>query len=104
MGKSMQFEAERLTIGKASKYLGVSIDSLRRWDSKGIVTSHKSPGGHRYFKRSELDQIGKKSSRNKRTIQKTSVKHSVHPALIISFGAFVIVDIILILTYFILSN
>lgn len=46
-----------LNIGKASKYLGVSIDTLRRWERKGKVTTYRSPGGHRYFKKEDLDQL-----------------------------------------------
>lgn len=46
-----------LSIGDASEYLGISIDTLRRWTRKGKIVTHRSPGGHRYFKKSELDQV-----------------------------------------------
>lgn len=47
----------RLSIGKASKYLGVSIDTLRRWESAGKIKTYRSPGGHRYFDKQELDDL-----------------------------------------------
>ncbi len=47
----------RLSIGKASKYLGVSIDTLRRWVAAGKLKTYRSPGGHRYFDKLELDEI-----------------------------------------------
>lgn len=55
---------ERLSIGKAAEYLGVSIDTLRRWEKKERVQALRSPGGHRYFKRDDLDNLfGKKYTR-----------------------------------------
>ena len=42
---------ENLSIGKAAKHLGVSVDTLRRWERKGRLNSERSPGGHRYFKK-----------------------------------------------------
>lgn len=57
--------ADRLSIGKASEYLGVSIDTLRRWEKKGRITPLRSPGGHRYFSKEELDKLfGKKYVRD----------------------------------------
>jgi excisionase family DNA binding protein len=46
-----------LSIGRASEYVGVSIDTLRRWEKKGKIEAHRSPGGHRYFKRRDLDEL-----------------------------------------------
>jgi len=57
-----------LSIGQASEYLGVSIDTLRRWEKKGKIASYRSPGGHRYFKKNELDSMfGKKYERAEET-------------------------------------
>ena len=56
---------ERLSIGNAAEYLGVSIDTLRRWEKKGSVAALRSPGGHRYFIRQDLDKLfGKKYTRS----------------------------------------
>src|SRR5260221_4476331 len=49
------------TIGQASEYLGVSIDTLRRWEKRGRIEAFRSPGGHRYYERDDLDKLfGKK--------------------------------------------
>src|SRR3989339_949320 len=45
-----------LSIGEASKLLGVSIQTLRRWDDKGILKSFRaSPGGNRFYKREDIN-------------------------------------------------
>lgn len=56
---------KHLSIGKASKYLGVSIDTLRRWEKKEKITSHRSPGGHRYFLKEDLDQVFRPNKKEK---------------------------------------
>jgi hypothetical protein len=38
-----------LKIGKTAKLLGISIDTLRRWDKSGKLSSVRHPGGHRYY-------------------------------------------------------
>ncbi|MFH1720528.1 MAG: helix-turn-helix domain-containing protein [Patescibacteria group bacterium] len=40
-----------ITIGEAAKMIGVSIDTLRRWDEKGkLVARRFSKEGHRYYR------------------------------------------------------
>jgi excisionase family DNA binding protein len=46
-----------LTIKKAADFLGVSIDTLRRWDLKGKLKAIKSPGGHRYYSKELLESF-----------------------------------------------
>ncbi len=46
-----------LSIGQAAKLLGVSIDTLRRWDSAGRLRSIRTGiRGHRFYNRSDIDQ------------------------------------------------
>lgn len=46
-----------ISIGKAAKLVGVSIDTLRRWDLAGRLKSTRStPRGHRYYFQSDIDQ------------------------------------------------
>jgi putative resolvase len=56
-----------IKIGEAAKVLGISIQTLRRWEASGYLTPHrKSIGNTRYY---DLDQlIGKKISENDLTI------------------------------------
>ena len=46
-----------LSIGQTARLLGVSIDTLRRWDSTGHLRSIRSgPKGHRFYNKSDIDQ------------------------------------------------
>ena len=46
-----------IPIGKAAKLLGVSIDTLRRWDLAGRLQSTRStPRGHRYYRQSDINE------------------------------------------------
>ncbi len=57
-----------LTIGEASEYLGISIDTLRRWERRGRIEPLRSPGGHRYYNKTDLDNLfGKKYARDEET-------------------------------------
>lgn len=45
-----------LSIGKTSKLLGVSIQTLRRWDDKGILKSFRAvPNGNRFYKVEDIN-------------------------------------------------
>lgn len=47
-----------IPIGKAAQLLGVSINTLRRWDSSGRLKSTRSGGsGHRYYIQSDIDEF-----------------------------------------------
>lgn len=43
-----------LTITQAAALIGYSVDSLRRWDKKGKLPAHRTLGGHRVYRASEL--------------------------------------------------
>lgn len=44
------------TIGQAAEILGVSIDTLRRWDESGKLTAIRKEGGtHRYYREKDLE-------------------------------------------------
>ena len=60
-----------LSIGEASEHLGVSIDTLRRWEKKGRIIPMRSPGGHRYYIREDLDALfGKRYTRDDETVRR----------------------------------
>ena len=49
-------EEKLLTIAQAAEILGVSLDTLRRWDKSGkLVAIRKEGGVHRYYRQSDLD-------------------------------------------------
>src|SRR5262249_6409485 len=56
-----------LKIGQAAKVLGVSIQTLRRWEEAGyLLPAHKSQGKTRYYDLNEL--IDKKKEEQEVTI------------------------------------
>jgi len=46
-----------IKIGEASKIIGVSIDTLRRWEKKGWVKTVKTPGGTRLYDKTQLQKL-----------------------------------------------
>ena len=46
-----------LSLGPASRLLGVDPDTLRRWADTGRVRAWTTPGGHRRFDRSSLERL-----------------------------------------------
>lgn len=47
-------EKELLSIGEAAEVMGVSIDTLRRWDKSGKLSPFKSQGGHRLYSKTQI--------------------------------------------------
>ena len=49
-------EEKLLTISQAAEYLGVSLNTLRRWDESGKLVAIKKEGGtHRYYREKDLE-------------------------------------------------
>lgn len=49
-------EEKLLTISQAAEYLGVSLNTLRRWDESGkLVAIRKGGGTHRYYRKKDLE-------------------------------------------------
>ncbi len=49
-------EEKLLTIAQAAEILGVSLDTLRRWDKSGKLVAIKKDGGtHRYYREKDLE-------------------------------------------------
>lgn len=49
-------EEELLMISQAAEYLGVSLNTLRRWDESGKLVAIKKGGGtHRYYREKDLE-------------------------------------------------
>jgi excisionase family DNA binding protein len=46
-----------LSLGPASRLLGIDPDTLRRWADQGRVSAWTTPGGHRRFDRSALERL-----------------------------------------------
>ena len=48
-------QSKLIRIKKAAEFLGVSVDTIRRWEKKGEIQSVRSNGGHRLFHLSDLE-------------------------------------------------
>jgi excisionase family DNA binding protein len=47
-------ESDWLTLGQAAKFLGVAQSTIRKWSDLGRVPAFYTPGGHRRYKRADL--------------------------------------------------
>lgn len=45
---------ELLPPGIAASLVGVSTDTLKRWEKAGRITSSRTPTGHRRFRRADV--------------------------------------------------
>ncbi|MFC1590678.1 helix-turn-helix domain-containing protein [Candidatus Omnitrophota bacterium] len=50
-------EEKIFSIAEASQYLGVFPLTLRNWEKKGKIRVFRTPGGHRRFRKSDLDTL-----------------------------------------------
>src|SRR5438132_6941816 len=50
-------ETEWLTLGQAARFLGVAQSTIRKWSDQGRVPAFYTPGGHRRYRRSDLDKF-----------------------------------------------
>jgi DNA (cytosine-5)-methyltransferase 1 len=59
-----------MRIHEAAEYLGISTESLRRWDRQGVIKADRSPLGHRIFtpeKILEIQRVIRDRSRERKT-------------------------------------
>lgn len=49
--------SDQFSIGQAAKHIGVSRDTLRRWEKKGKITALRSPSNRRYYTKEQLDHL-----------------------------------------------
>ena len=42
-------EKTMLTTKEVAQLAGVNLDTVRRWDSKGLIKSYRTEGGHRRY-------------------------------------------------------
>src|ERR671937_887228 len=54
-------ESEWLTLGQAARFLGVAQSTIRKWSDQGRVPAFYTPGGHRRYRRSDLEMFLERS-------------------------------------------
>jgi excisionase family DNA binding protein len=60
-------DPEWLTLGQAAKYLGVAQSTIRKWSDQGRLPAFYTPGGHRRYRRGDLDVFLERSGPGGRT-------------------------------------
>ena len=58
-------ESDWLTLGQAAKFLGVAQSTIRKWSDLGRVPAFYTPGGHRRYKRGDLEAFLERSGPGK---------------------------------------
>ena len=48
-------ESEWMTLGQAATFLGVAQSTMRKWSDHGRVPTFYTPGGHRRYRRGDLE-------------------------------------------------
>ncbi|MGH2903197.1 MAG: TOBE domain-containing protein [Solirubrobacteraceae bacterium] len=56
--------AADLTLGDAAKAIGVSVDTLRRWDRAGKLRTHRDERNRRVVSAREVQRLTKRPSRH----------------------------------------
>jgi excisionase family DNA binding protein len=54
-------EPDWLTLGQAAKFLGVAQSTIRKWSDQGRVPAFYTPGGHRRYRRGDLEAFLERS-------------------------------------------
>ena len=60
----MTISSDKISISEASEHLKVSIDTIRRWEKKGLIKALRNEQGHRLFLKEELIRLQSKLSGN----------------------------------------
>jgi excisionase family DNA binding protein len=55
-----------LTAREAIGYLGISLNTLNRIEKRGLIRPFRTPGGHRRYDPSMLDEYLERSRRGRR--------------------------------------
>jgi excisionase family DNA binding protein len=50
-------EKKVIAIGEAANYLGISRDTLRRWEKRGRLKALRSPTNRRFYTKEQLDRL-----------------------------------------------
>lgn len=46
-----------IPIGEAARLLGVSVDTVRRWEGRGYIAAVRTPTGQRRFNRDDVERL-----------------------------------------------
>ena|SRR6266540_7070896 len=49
-------------VGEAARLLGVSVDTLRRWDRQGRIKTHRDPANRRRVPATEVERLRRRAA------------------------------------------
>ena len=81
----MEEPSSWLELREAADYIGVHFSSLRRWTDDGKVPCIRTPGGHRRFRRADLDAFVE-GLREGPDTGMLMMQHFSQPAALVSSG------------------
>ncbi len=67
----------KITIGKAAKEAGVTVETLRSWEKAGKIKSERTKGGHRRY---EIEEVESYANRDRKTEKVTAIYGRVSTA------------------------
>lgn len=76
-GYYFHMEDDQLRIGQAATLLGVSVDTLRRWEEGGDLRLERSDGGHRLVPLTEVRRLLAERSTPRPTISASSARNQL---------------------------
>jgi molybdopterin-binding protein len=68
---------DALRIGQAAALLGVSVDTIRRWDDEGRIGMVRSGGGQRLVGMSEVQRLLAERPRTQHRVTATSARNQL---------------------------
>ena len=66
-----------LRLSEAADLLGISLNTLRRWSDSGRLACYRSPGGHRRYRRADVDALLQRQSGDGRATAAQSPRPAV---------------------------
>lgn len=76
MSDTLPKQKKLISISEAAKILGVSLDTVRRWDKSGVLHSERPDGKNRYF---SLEELEKHKSNQPLSISEAAKELNVSP-------------------------
>ena len=55
--KHAQSNEDLLSVSQTAYLAGVSADTIRRWEKAGRIPGHRTPTGHRRFRRGDVEAL-----------------------------------------------
>lgn len=85
--------ADDLGLGEAARAIGVSVDTLRRWDREGRITTHRDAANRRRMTRDEVARLAPRRDRTEDLSARNRLTGTVRSVEIDGVMALVEIDV-----------